>query len=124
VAKSHRCRRENVSKLYKQFCEDGDVLVFGKSKGPQAKRGAKPEVHRKLQRCHLKSITRLVDDFHREGRTVTNKQVRLHLHYEFGINVSKMTISRRSVDLDLPGEKLARRNAILENIARIWSGIF
>jgi hypothetical protein len=71
VAKCHHCRRQNVAKLYKQFCEDGDVLVFGR--GPNSERGPKEEVHRVLQRCHLESITKLVDDYHKDGKTITNR---------------------------------------------------
>jgi transposase len=86
VAKYLHVKREYVLQIQQQFTNDGQVLVFGKANGS---RGRKPEVHWLLAPHQVQFIVDLVERLHGKGATVTNRQVRNTVFYEYGINLSR-----------------------------------
>jgi transposase len=107
VSEDFHVRRVHVVALYQQFIKDGDVLVFGK--GDNSKRGPKMLVHRKLNQQQGQSIVDVTDSYHIDGRTVTNRKIRNHIKLEYGIVLSKMTVSNYFKRLGLTWKKVTNK---------------
>jgi transposase len=92
IAENLHVRRQHVIQLHQQLTEDGDLLLFGQ--GEDSKRGPKEDVHRCLVPSQVQAIVDRVDDYHRDGRTITNREIKNYLKLVHEVTISKATISR------------------------------
>jgi hypothetical protein len=100
-------KRQYVVDLHRQLVDEGCVLLFGHSDG--SKRGPKEEIHRKLNQMQVQSIVDRVDNYHADGRTITNREIRNYLTLEHQITLSKMTISNYFKRLGLTWKRVSNK---------------
>jgi hypothetical protein len=92
IAINLHVKRWHVVKLHQQMIKIwGYIIVFGQGEG--SKRGPKEEVHRQLNRVQVQSIVSRVDEYHGDGRKITNREIRKYLRLEHGVTTTKPTIS-------------------------------
>jgi hypothetical protein len=91
VSSKLHVKRQYVVDLHCQLVDEGCVFLFGHGDG--SKRGPKEEIHRRLNPLQVQSMVDSVDDYHANGRTITNREIRDYLMLEHQITLSNMTIS-------------------------------
>jgi transposase len=107
VSSKLHVKRQYVVDLHRQLVDEGCVLLFGHGDG--SKRGPKEEIHRKLNQVQVQSIVDRVDDYHADGRTITNREIRNYLTLEHQITLSKMTISNYFKRLGLTWKRVSNK---------------
>ena len=112
ISSSLHMLQEHCRRLRLHFVEKNEVLVFGQERGELSRCGGaavQHNNHNRLSPSHLQWIVEYVDNEHAAGRTVNNGRIRAAIFSEFGIELSKTTMSTYFKNVGLTWKKTKSR---------------